>query len=243
MHSMLIIDDDIEFCSMLRDYLASHNIELRMEHTGPAGLAAVWTNKFDMILLDIVMPGMDGFEVLAYLRTFSSLSVLMLSSLSEEADRIFGLDYGADDYLAKSISTRELVSRIRAILRRDARYNSSAKDTDLRVPVQCCVPGLMIDVVARDVFYKGNKLPLTDVEFLLLQAFIESPGTVLEREDLVARVFDRPFNPLDRSLDMHISRLRRKLDVFHELNDPIKTIRSSGYLFSPSASFSTAGLN
>src|SRR6266702_974303 len=113
MNAMLIIDDDIEFCSMLHDYLAAYDIHLSMEHEGPAGLAAVRANHFDMVLLDIMLPGMDGFEVLAYLRTFSSLSVLLLSALGEEADRILGLDNGADDYLPKPFNPRELVARIR----------------------------------------------------------------------------------------------------------------------------------
>ena len=115
---MLIIDDDIEFCSMLHDYLAAYDIHLSMEHEGPAGLAAVRANHFDMVLLDIMLPGMDGFEVLAYLRTFSSLSVLLLSALGEEADRILGLDNGADDYLPKPFELTILLARVHGLLRR-----------------------------------------------------------------------------------------------------------------------------
>ncbi len=236
MNSMLIIDDDVEFCSMLRDYLAAYDMHLSLAHEGSVGLDAMRANKFDVVLLDVMLPGMDGFEVLAYLRTFSSSSVLLMSALGEEADRIFGLDNGADDYLSKPFSPRELVARVRAILRRNAR-NQPLEES---APEPCCVPGLAFDAASRLVAYNGRKLPLTDVEFLLLQAFLESPGSVLEREDLVARVFRRPFNPLDRSLDMHISRLRRKLDAVTELNDSIKTIRSAGYLFRPFGTLTSA---
>jgi two-component system response regulator CpxR len=233
MESMLIIDDDIEFCSMLRVYLSSHNMQLSMEHDGPAGISAVRARQFDVVLLDIMLPGIDGFEVLAYLRAFSSLKVLMLSALGADADRILGLDNGADDYLAKPFNPRELVARIRAVLRRDTRRQIlSGTNPSMRN----CAFGLAIDAAGREAFYKDSKLPLTDVEFLLLKVFLESPGIVLGREELVSRVFQRPFNPLDRSLDMHICRLRRKLDVVKELQDPIKTIRSAGYLFSSSCS-------
>jgi DNA-binding response OmpR family regulator len=170
---------------------------------------------------------MDGYEVLRRLRVFSSMSVLMLSTVGTENDRILGLDQGADDYLPKPFNPRELVSRITAILRRS---NQAAERSR---PVTSHKSGLVINRDAREAYYRGNRIPLTEVEFSLLAIFLESPDIVLEREDLVTRVFRRPFNPLDRSLDMHISRLRRKLAAFEEFADLIKTIRSSGYLYSP----------
>jgi two-component system response regulator CpxR len=230
MESMLIIDDDIHFCSMLRDYLLPYDMQLSMEHDGPAGIEAARGNQFNIVLLDIMLPGMDGFEVLAQLRAFSSsLKVLMLSALGDDVDRILGLDHGADDYLPKPFNPRELVARIRAILRRDARHPNTGQ---ANVSMRSCGFGLAIDATRHEAFYKEAKLPLTDVEFHLLRVFLESPEVVLSREELVARIFQRPFNPLDRSLDMHICRLRRKLHIVKELPSPIKTIRSSGYLFS-----------
>jgi DNA-binding response OmpR family regulator len=229
MTSILIIDDDIEFCTMLQDYLESHDIHLTAEHDGDAGLAAVRARNYDMILLDVMLPGMDGIELLTQIKRVSSLSVLLVSAQGSEANRIVGLDEGADDYLAKPFNPRELVSRIRAILRRSERSQVNASPPE---PVQAG-SGLTFNFMSRQAFYRGRRLPLTDVEFSLLNAFLGSPGTVLDREDLVARVLQRPFNPLDRSLDMHISRLRRKLAVIEEFVDPIKTIRSEGYLFSP----------
>jgi len=232
MTSILIIDDDIEFCAMLRDYLTSHDIQLTAEHDGEAGLVTARAHAFDMILLDVMLPGIDGLEVLSRLKRSTSLSVLVLSAQGNEANRIAGLDEGADDYLPKPFNPRELVARIRAILRRSEHRSTVAIVNTAAIEKSS---GFAFNSVARQAFYRGNRLPLTDVEFALLNLFLDAPGTVLEREDLVERVFKRPFNPLDRSLDMHISRLRRKLAVIEEFVDPIKTIRSTGYLFSPPA--------
>jgi len=232
MTSILIIDDDIEFCAMLRDYLTSHDIKLDAEHHGEAGLAVLRAHTYDMILLDVMLPGMDGFEILGRLRQFSHLSVLLLSAQGSEANRIAGLDEGADDYLPKPFNPRELVARIHAILRR-SEHRMPDRHADISAIEH--TSGFSFNVLSRQAFYRGNRLPLTDVEFALLNIFLDSPGRVLEREDLVIRVFQRPFNPLDRSLDMHISRLRRKLAAIEQFADPIKTIRSSGYLFSPPA--------
>jgi two-component system response regulator CpxR len=224
---------------MLREYLLPYDMQLSMEHDGPAGIAAVRENQFKIVLLDIMLPGMGGFEVLAQLRAFSSsLKVMMLSALGADVDRILGLDHGADDYLPKPFNPRELIARIRAILRRDAQqHNLEQINTDTR----SWGFGLTINASRREAFYKDSKLPLTDVEFLLLQVFLESPEIVLSREELVVRIFQRSFNPLDRSLDMHICRLRRKLHIVKELRSPIMTIRSSGYLFSISGPFALHG--
>jgi DNA-binding response OmpR family regulator len=153
----------------------------------------------------------------------------MLSAQGSEDDRITALDEGADDYLPKPFNPRELVSRIRAILRR-TQQQVLTEDAEDRASL-----GLRVDADARRAFYRGKPLALTDVEFSLLHVFLNSPSRVLEREDLVTRVFQRPFNPMDRSLDVHISRLRRKLVTVGEFADPIRAIRSSGYLFTPPA--------
>jgi two-component system response regulator CpxR len=232
MTSILIIDDDIEFCLMLRDYLTPHGIHLSAEHDGESGLAAVRANSYDMILLDVMLPDIDGLEVLSRLRRTSPLSVLLLSAQGSEANRILGLDEGADDYLPKPFNPRELVARIHAILRRSERIQATSAPAASPVSARQS-NGLAFNFTARQAYYRGNRLPLTDVEFTLLHIFAGSPGTVLDREDLVTRVFHRPFNPLDRSLDMHISRLRKKLAAVEEFVDPIKTIRSAGYLFAP----------
>jgi two-component system response regulator CpxR len=231
MKSILIIDDDIELCLMLRDYLANHDILLHMRHDGETGLSAARTNTYEMVLLDIMMPGMTGLEVLSQIKSLMPLRVLLLSALGDDAARIAGLDEGADDYLPKPFNPRELAARIRAILRRSDRMLNQVDSSAV------ASQAIELDPLTREAFCQGSRLHLTDVEFSLLSIFMESPGTILQREDLVSRVFQRPFNPLDRSLDMHISRLRRKLSCLNEGGDPIRTIRSSGYLFaSPSQS-------
>jgi two-component system response regulator CpxR len=225
MKSILIIDDDIDFCCMLRDFLAMHSIDLQMQHDGAAGLALLQSEEFDMALLDVMLPDADGLEWMGCIRSFSSISILMLSALGDEVARIIGLDKGADDYLPKPFNPRELLARMRAIWRRTETASTDG-------PTQNNF-ALVRD--AREAYYDGKRLALTEVEFALLSIFLDSPGAVLVREDLVARVFQRSFHPLDRTLDVHICRLRKKLDIVPELGSSIKTIRNAGYLFSPDA--------
>lgn len=225
MTRILMIDDDIEFCAILQDYLVSHGMQVFAESTGHGGLAALERNDYALVLLDVMLPDLDGLEVLKRIRCERLLPVLLLSAEGTENTRIDGLDGGADDYLPKPFNPRELVSRIHAILRRSKRDRSMTEEARESV--------LAFNATTRQVFYRGNRLPLTDAEFDLLAVFVESPNTVLEREDLVTRVFRKQFNPLDRSLDMHVSRLRRKLAAIEGFAESIRTIRNSGYVFSP----------
>ena len=229
MNSILIVDDDVELGTMLCEYLERHKIQLEIRHTGEQGIEAAASGDYDLMLLDVMLPDLDGFEVLQRIRTYSDLSVLLLTARGEAADRIHGLRLGADDYLPKPFDPDELVARIRAILRRSAlRTPAPAKDMGNRL----FVGGLSVDLVARSARYKGISLDLTDIELALLEAFMQAPGVVLDREELMLRVFQRPFHPLNRTLDMHVSRLRRKLHSATTFGNLIKTIRSSGYLFS-----------
>ena len=229
MESILIIDDDIALCSMLREYFALQKMDLAMCHHGLRGLEEAKSGRFDLILLDIMLPGIDGFDLLRRLRPVSDVSVLLLTSRSEVDDRIMGLEKGADDYLPKPFNPRELVARIRAILRR--RNISPSYDVPGTITGGFSVHGFEIDSAMRSARYRGTSLPLTETEFALLEAFLESPGVVLPREQLSGRVSQRPFHPLDRSLDMLVSRLRRKLDIIDNPGAAIRTIRSSGYVF------------
>jgi DNA-binding response OmpR family regulator len=228
MESVLIIDDDVELCVMLRDYLFLHGMDLAMEHNGTAGLEAAARGAFDLVILDLRLPGLGGFNLLGRLRAQSSVNVMLLTARGGERDRIAGLEAGADDYLGKPFNPRELLARIRAIFRRADALRRTGMYREASVLAVC---GFVMDLTSRAVCYKGEPLNLTNVEFSLLEVFLKSPGMVLDREDLVERILDRPFNPLDRSLDMHISRLRRKLDEKVPLGCQIKTIRSAGYLF------------
>lgn len=224
MEPILLVDDDIELCTMLEDYLSRHGFKVATEHNGEHGLHRALTNDFAMVLLDVMLPGLDGFEVLRRLRTNSQVSVLLLTARGEDIDRIVGLEIGADDYLPKPFNPRELLARIRAILRRSA----AARPAQAKIR-HLSVAGIELDSGARTAICNGVELDLTNVEFELLAALMEAPGQILTREHLTECVLDRRFNPFDRSLDMHVSRLRRKLDEAADLGDQIKTIRSVGY--------------
>jgi len=219
---VLLIDDDVELCSMLTEYLGRNGFHVSTAHRGDTGLKVASERRWSLILLDVMLPGMDGFEVLKQIRTTSSVSVLLLTARGEDVDRIVGLEIGADDYLPKPFNPRELLARMRAILRRGAAITPQAGGV-LRVQK------LELDPAARKVLQNGRKLDLTDIEFALLEALMRSPGKVVSREDLSESVLGRRFDPFDRSLDMHISRLRRKLAQGSTLDDQVKTIRGSGY--------------
>jgi DNA-binding response OmpR family regulator len=226
MESILIIDDDVSLCTMLRDYFALQNIKLAMNHDGIDGFYAALRGGYDLILLDVMLPGIDGFEVLRRLREASEVSVLLLTSRGDADDRIIGLENGADDYVPKPFNPRELLARIRAVLRRRREPAlPSAGSSTRRV-----LHGFMVDPAARIISYGGEPLMLSEIEYGLLEMFLRSAGEVLSREDLFAHILQRPFSPMDRSLDMLVSRLRRKLEQSGTPGS-IKTIRSSGYLF------------
>jgi two-component system response regulator CpxR len=225
---ILLIDDDIELCSMLEDYLVRHGFAVTMEHHGELGLHRALTGEYAIVLLDVMLPGLDGFEVLRRLRTSSQVSVLLLTARGEDIDRIVGLEIGADDYLPKPFNPRELLARIRAILRRTA-ANRQSQGGNKPTIKHLSVGEIELDSGARTVVCHGVQLDLTNVEFELLGALMSAPGQILTREHLTELVLDRRFNPFDRSLDMHVSRLRRKLDEAANQGDQIKTIRSMGY--------------
>jgi DNA-binding response OmpR family regulator len=225
---VLLVDDDTELCSMLEDYLTRHGFRVTTENNGELGLKRALTGEFSIVLLDVMLPGLDGFEVLRRLRTSSQVSVLLLTARGEDIDRIVGLEIGADDYLPKPFNPRELLARIRAILRRSASNRSPRASLDAGIK-HLAVAGIELDSGARTAICNGIEMELTNVEFELLGALMGSPGQILTREHLTECVLDRRFNPFDRSLDMHVSRLRRKLDDAAGLGDQIKTIRSVGY--------------
>jgi DNA-binding response OmpR family regulator len=223
MEDILLIDDDIELCAMLTDYLGRHGFRVSAVHRGDTGLEAARSRTWPMILLDVMLPGMDGLEVLKQIRTFSSGNVLLLTARGEDIDRIIGLEFGADDYLAKPFNARELLARIRAIRRRSVAPEKSSHSAAL------IVEDLVLDPAARVAMQSGERIDLTDVEFALLEVLMRSPGKVVERESLAEEVLGRKFNPFDRSLDMHVSRLRKKLASTDSREERVKTIRGTGY--------------
>ncbi len=208
---------------MLMEYLGRNGFRVSTVHRGDTGLKVAGERRWSLILLDVMLPGMDGFEVLKQIRTTSSVSVMLLTARGEDIDKIVGLEIGADDYLPKPFNPRELLARMRAILRRSAPPITSDESGVLRVQ------RLELDPAARKVLQNGKRLDLTDIEFALLEALMRSPGRVVSREELSETVLGRKFDPFDRSLDMHVSRLRRKLVQGSSMDEQVKTIRGSGY--------------
>jgi two-component system response regulator CpxR len=220
---ILLIDDDVELCSMLTEYMGKYGFRVTAVHRGDTGLKAALEKPYALVLLDVMLPGLDGFEVLRRIRVTSAVSVLLLTARGEDVDRIVGLEIGADAYLSKPFNPRELLARVRAILRRSAGAQAVQEQTLLRAD------GLELNLAARNVLQNGKKIELTDVEFALLEALMRSPGKVVSREDISENVLGRKFHPFDRALDMHVSRLRRKLGENSEADAQVKTIRGVGY--------------
>lgn len=221
--SVLIVDDDADLCEMLRSYLSAHGWAVFVAHTGRHGVAMAREQHPDLIILDVMLPDLDGFEVLRRLHRVEPYKVLMLTARGEEIDRIVGLEIGADDYLSKPFNPRELVARMKAILRRAHSANVSSTPT--------IAGAFQIDAPKRQISYQQRPIPLTDIEFTLLQFFLEHSHTVLNRDDLSQVLFERPSRPFDRAVDMHVSRLRRKLEELSDFRGYIRSIRNTGYLF------------
>lgn len=236
MEEILFIDDDVELCAMLTEYLGRYGFRVRAAHRGDAGLKAALEKRYALVLLDVMLPGLDGFEVLRRIRAESPVNVLLLTARGEDVDRIVGLEIGADDYLSKPFNPRELLARIRAILRR-TQTTATAPDQDL-----LRVEGLELNRAARTVVDDGRKIELTDVEFALLEALMRAPGKVVAREEISESVLGRKFHPFDRSLDMHVSRLRRKLSE-RAGEERLKTIRGVGYQLAVNQETGTAAAN
>jgi DNA-binding response OmpR family regulator len=232
MTRILIIDDDVELCAVLRLYFAEHGFELVAQHDARMGLEAARKSEFDLIILDVMLPGVDGFAVLRSLRQWSQVGVLLLTARGGDGDRIMGFDSGADDYVAKPFHPPELIARMKAILRRGRTTVYQGEQQPAR---RLQVDKIAMDLDTRTVLVDGQQLDLTTVEFELLAAFVETPGQVLSREALLKRVFGRAFHPENRSLDMCVSRLRRKLNFDQSTPGHIKTVRSEGYLFTAGA--------
>ena len=217
---ILLIDDDAELCSLLVEFLTREGFSVECEHEGKRGLERSLHGGFNLIVLDVMLPGLDGFEILRRLRAESRLPVLMLTARGDDMDRIAGLEMGADDYLGKPFNPRELVARIRAILRRLERVPSPEGPLE--------VNGVYIDPGAREVSVNGRKIEVTTFEFDILELLMRSAGQVVSRDDLMERLYNRKATAFDRSVDMHISHLRKKLEAGQPI---IKTIRGAGYQF------------
>jgi DNA-binding response OmpR family regulator len=225
---VLIIDDDIKLCRLVKEYLRPMGFEVDAAHTSVMGLKKALSGNFHVLILDVMLPEMDGFEVLKQLRKKSDIPVLMLTALGDETDRIVGLEMGADDYLPKTFSTRELLARLRAVTRR---YYHQKADTQINDENSIIIGDLRINNASRSAELKGDILILTPIEFDLLASLAKTAGRVLTRDQLMDAVAGRDYEVFDRSIDVHISSLRRKLGDNPREPIFIKTVRSAGYMF------------
>jgi two-component system response regulator CpxR len=232
MDRILIIDDDVALCELVTEYLGPLGFEIESVHRGDAGveLALAGKGKYSIVVLDVMLPGLNGFEVLRRIRSESNLPVLMLTARGDDVDRIVGLESGADAYLPKPFNPRELVARIRAILRR-AKADEPRGELDQTMGRPLTVGDVELDPGTRVVTRAGEMVELTAVEFDLLEKLLRAAGRIITREELSKDVLGRSTSPFDRSIDMHISNLRKKLGHQSGQLERIKTVRGVGYIY------------
>jgi DNA-binding response OmpR family regulator len=227
---ILIIDDDTELCALVTRFLNSEGFAVDRAANGSQGIAMALSGSYALIMLDVMMPDLNGFDVLRRIRAQSRTPVLMLTARGDTHDRVVGLELGADDYLPKPYDPSELAARIRAILRRTASPLGSAASAPL------AVEDIELTASTRAVTRDGKAVELTAVEFDLLEVLMKVAGTVVRREDLVRTVLRREFSPYDRSIDTHVCNLRKKIGRLKDGTDRIKGIRGTGYLYAKSVS-------
>jgi DNA-binding response OmpR family regulator len=223
--SLLLVDDDVELCGMMSEFFAQEGHHLECIYNGREGLTAALNGSYDLVILDVMLPILDGFEVLQRLRRRKDLPIIMLTARVQQQDRIRGLDSGADDYLPKPFDPDELLARIRAVLRRS--------ESLTRVEVDEIVIGnIRVSPTTREAWLNHELLELTATEFDLLEMLMRSAGRVVSRDEITAALFEREATPYDRFLDVHISHLRSKLEGGRGL---IRTVRGVGYVFTGAA--------
>ncbi len=229
MQRVLVIDDDVGLCELVAEYLGSEGYEVEAAHDGETGVERALSGGHELAVLDVMLPGINGFEVLRRIRARSRLPIVMLTARGLDVDRIVGLELGADDYLPKPFNPRELVARINAVLRR-ARPDAAEEKTERET---LSVSDVEMDNRTRTVRREGRVVELTAVEYDLLKRLLAAPGRVVTREELVRDVLHRNLSPFDRSIDMHVSNLRKKLG--HQVGgtdtERIKTVRGVGYIY------------
>jgi DNA-binding response OmpR family regulator len=224
----LLVDDDKDLAALLAEYLSAHEVEVDHAGDGAAGLAKLAARAYDVVLLDVMLPGADGFEICEKVRARSLVPVIMLTARGDDADRIVGLELGADDYVPKPFNPRELLARIRAVVRRSAALKRPDADHERVV-----VGDLVLDVGQHKVFLAGAEITLTSFEFRVLLELARRAGEAVGREELAAAVKGGAYDPsVDRSLDVHVSHLRQKIEEDPKEPRRIKTIRAVGYMLS-----------
>lgn len=223
-NNLLLIDDDQELTELLSEYLGSQGFTIAIANDGEMGLNMANEKQYDLILLDVMLPKMDGFEVLKQLRQTNKTPVLMLTARGDDFDRIFGLELGADDYLPKPFNHRELVARVKAITRRIEHIEAITQLDNLEIN------HVKLNLGARQVYCHDQEIILTGTEFQILHLLMNNPSQIVSKETISQEVLGRRLAPFDRSIDMHVSNIRKKLQM-HSDNDKLKTVRGAGYIF------------
>lgn len=237
MHRILLADDDVELADMLVEYLGQEDFEVETAHDGKTALQKALNEQYELVILDVMMPELNGFDVLRQLRTQSQVPVLMLTARGEDVDSIVGLEIGADDYLAKPCNPRVLVAHMRAILRRSELPTPTVPATaDILT-----IGDIELQRRARRVFVDEKAVTMTSTEFSVLEVLLAEAGHVVAKQDLSERALGRELNLYDRSLDMHVSNLRKKLGPLADGEERIKTIRGVGYQYSDQHSLEESG--
>jgi DNA-binding response OmpR family regulator len=227
MDRVLVVDDDVELCELVKEFLEPEGLQVEAVHNGNRGLERALTGEHALVVLDVMLPGMNGLDVLRKLRASSTIPVLLLTARGQDVDRIVGLELGADDYLPKPFNPRELVARIRAILRRTRSEAGERQAPQTSVHVG----DVELNPATRTVLRSGEAVDLTAVEFNLLDVLLREAGRVVTRDELAKIALGRLFSPYDRSIDMHISKLRKKLGEDGKGGERIKTVRGVGYIY------------
>ncbi|MBB1429929.1 MULTISPECIES: response regulator [unclassified Pseudoalteromonas] len=223
---LLMIDDDTGLCELLSEYLTAQGFEIQSVHDGEQGLKLAQANDYALILLDVMLPTLDGFEVLKQLRQTKLTPVIMLTAKGEDFDRIFGLELGADDYIPKPFNHRELLARVKAITRRIEHINSLNAATTSKLLVN----GITVNLAAREASIESSTLTLTGTEYEILTLLCKNAGEVVSKEQISEEVLGRRLASFDRSIDMHVSNIRKKI-AEHIPGERIKTMRGTGYVF------------
>ncbi|MEL0640170.1 response regulator [Pseudoalteromonas aliena] len=223
---LLMIDDDTGLCELLSEYLTAQGFEIQSVHDGEQGLKLAQANDYALILLDVMLPTLDGFEVLKQLRQTKLTPVIMLTAKGEDFDRIFGLELGADDYIPKPFNHRELLARVKAITRRIEHINSLNAATTSKLFVN----GITVNLAAREASIDDSTLTLTGTEYEILTLLCKNAGEVVSKEQISEEVLGRRLASFDRSIDMHVSNIRKKI-AEHIPGERIKTMRGTGYVF------------
>jgi two-component system phosphate regulon response regulator OmpR len=227
--SVLLVDDDEKLCKLLREYLEDYGFQVLTLGDGTSVVKTIRAESPDIIILDIMLPGKDGLDVLKEIRTEFSMPVIMLTAKGEDADRIVGLELGADDYLPKPFNPRELLARMKAVLRRMSSPSSGETSQDENLIIEA--GGLVLNKAKRTLLVEEQEVELSSTEYKLLEVLMERPNTVLSRDELMNLARGRDFMAFDRSIDVHISKLRTKLKKYPRFRNSIKTVWGTGYMF------------